>query len=120
MTGKTIAIMQPYIFPYIGYFQLIQSVNEFVFYDDVNFIKKGWINRNNILVNGEANRFTIPINNQSQFNEIKDTLIKKEVYYKWVSKFLKSIHQNYKKAPFYDIIYHLHDMPHLLKYIHKV
>lgn len=105
MTVKKIAIMQPYIFPYIGYFQLVQSVNEFVFYDDVNFIKKGWVNRNNILVNGESNRFTIPLNKQSQNFEIKDTLIKKEVYFKWASKFLKSVNQHYKKAPFYDTVY---------------
>ena len=47
--GRSIAVMQPYIFPYLGYFQLINAVDEFVFYDDVNFIKQGWINRNQIL-----------------------------------------------------------------------
>ena len=46
-----IAIMQPYFFPYIGYWQLINSVDIFIIYDDVNFIKKGYINRNNILIN---------------------------------------------------------------------
>ncbi|MDZ7898224.1 MAG: WbqC family protein [Arcicella sp.] len=45
-----LAIMQPYIFPYIGYFQLIKAVDKFVLYDDVNFINKGWINRNRIFV----------------------------------------------------------------------
>ncbi|MDX9930187.1 MAG: WbqC family protein, partial [Bacteroidales bacterium] len=38
--------MQPYIFPYLGYFQLIQSVDRFVLYDDVNYVKGGWVNRN--------------------------------------------------------------------------
>ena len=46
-----VAIMQPYVFPYIGYFQLINTVDKFVFYDDVNYIKNGWIDRNKILVN---------------------------------------------------------------------
>ena len=45
-----LGIMQPYFFPYIGYFQLINAVDEFLVYDNVNFIKKGWINRNNILI----------------------------------------------------------------------
>ena len=49
-----VGIMQPYFFPYIGYWQLINAVDKFVIYDDVNFIKGGWINRNKILVNGQA------------------------------------------------------------------
>ena len=47
----TLAIMQPYIFPYIGYYQLAGAVDKFVFLDDVNYINKGWINRNNIIIN---------------------------------------------------------------------
>ncbi|MDB0011798.1 WbqC family protein, partial [Crocinitomicaceae bacterium] len=61
-----VAIMQPYLFPYIGYFQLINSVDKFVIYDDVNYIKKGWINRNNILINGRSFLFSIPLVNVSQ------------------------------------------------------
>ncbi|EFI7057788.1 WbqC family protein, partial [Escherichia coli] len=52
-----IAIMQPYLFPYLGYFQLITASDTFVLFDDVNYIKKGYINRNNILLNGSAYRF---------------------------------------------------------------
>jgi hypothetical protein len=47
-----LAIMQPYFFPYLGYFQLIASVDKFVFYDDVNWIMKGWINRNLLIISG--------------------------------------------------------------------
>jgi len=90
-----IAIMQPYIFPYIGYFQLIKSVDKFVFYDDVNFIKKGWINRNRIIVNGMINYFTIPLKSASQNKIIK------EIEYLDVKKIIKKIDQAYKKAPFY-------------------
>jgi len=72
---KKIAIMQPYFFPYIGYFQLINAVDKFVFYDDVNYINKGWINRNNIIVNGHAKFINIPLKKASQNKLIKDVLL---------------------------------------------
>ena len=58
--------MQPYVFPYIGYFQLICATDIFVFYDDVNYINRGWINRNKILLNGKEQLFTIPCIDASQ------------------------------------------------------
>ena len=58
---KETAIMQPYLFPYFGYFNLINSCDEFVFLDDVNHINKGWIYRNYILLNESPSRFTIPL-----------------------------------------------------------
>ena len=61
-----IGIMQPYIFPYIGYFQLINAVDKFVIYDDVNFINKGWINRNRTHNNGKESLFSIPLKEASQ------------------------------------------------------
>jgi len=88
--------MQPYLFPYIGYFQLINIVDKFVLYDDVNYIKKGWINRNNLMVNGKKLLFTISLSQASQnklINEIEiaDTF----------EKFLKTIQINYSKAEYY-------------------
>ncbi len=56
-----IAIMQPYYVPYIGYWQLMNAVDKYVIYDDVNYIKCGWINRNRILINGEPAYFHLPI-----------------------------------------------------------
>jgi hypothetical protein len=53
--------MQPYLFPYIGYFQLMKAVDVFVFHDDVQYIKAGWVNRNRILLNGEASWLTLPV-----------------------------------------------------------
>ena len=41
---KKVAIMQPYAFPYLGYFQLVEKVEHFVFLDNVNYFKKGFIN----------------------------------------------------------------------------
>lgn len=96
---NSLAIMQPYVFPYLGYFQLIHAVDKFVFLDDVNFIKKGWINRNNILLNGKASRLSIPVSKASQNELIKDLFVSEEG--KWRSKLLNSLAHAYKKAPFY-------------------
>jgi WbqC-like protein family len=95
-----IGIMQPYIFPYIGYFQLINAVDKFVIYDDVNFINKGWINRNRILNNGKDSLFSIPLKEASQNKLINEIDVNWDSA--WKSKFLKTIEQSYKKAPFYQ------------------
>lgn len=97
-----IAVMQPYFFPYIGYFQLINAVDKFVIYDDVNYINRGWINRNRILVNGKAHMFTVPLKEASQNRLIKDIEVSDDGI--WRNKFLKTIEMNYKKAPYYDSI----------------
>lgn len=94
-----IAIMQPYFFPYIGYFQLMNTVDKFVIYDDVTFIKGGWINRNNILINNSPNLFTLPLKNASSNILIKDIEI--SLNDKWKNKFIKTIIWNYKKAPYF-------------------
>ena len=99
----TIAIMQPYIFPYIGYFQLINTVDKFIIYDDVNFINKGWINRNNILVSGQAHLFTIPLKDASQNKLINEVEFLKND--PWKKKFLKTIQQSYQKAPNYQKVF---------------
>ena len=103
--GRSIAVMQPYIFPYLGYFQLINAVDEFVFYDDVNFIKQGWINRNQILNNNKALSFSIPLKKVSSFETIQGTKINFNLYAKWKKKFLKTLEQNYYKAPYFESIY---------------
>src|SRR5690606_3799363 len=95
-----IAIMQPYLFPYLGYFQLINAVETFVFYDDVNFIKRGWINRNQILVDNKAALFTVPLKKASQNKLINE--IDMAIDEKWLSQFFKTIEQNYKNAPYFD------------------
>src|SRR5688500_18333082 len=104
-----VAIMQPYVLPYIGYFQLVHVADRFVFYDHVNFIKQGWINRHRILVNGSDYLFTIPVEKISSFIEIKDTPIHQRNYGVWKAKFLKSVTQSYKRAPFFDSIISLID-----------
>lgn len=93
------AIMQPYLFPYIGYWQLINAVDFFVILDDVKFIKRGYINRNSILINGHSYLFSIPVKNASQNRLIKDT----ELFFceKEKTKFLRKIENAYCKAPYF-------------------
>ena len=96
-----IAVMQPYLFPYLGYFQLAASVDRFVFFDDVNFIKKGYIHRNSIVVNGELNRFSIPLKKASQNDLIKDVWVA-DTFEDWKVKFIKTLEINYSKAPYFS------------------
>lgn len=94
--------MQPYLLPYIGYFQLIKAVDKFVVYDDVNFINKGWINRNNLLVAGKAHLFTVPLTNASQNKLIHEVATSNEP---WQKKLLRTLQQSYQKAPFYPTVF---------------
>jgi hypothetical protein len=95
-----LAIMQPYLFPYIGYFQLIHAVDRFVVYDDVAFIKQGWINRNRLLINDAPAFFTVPIKNASSFALISDTRIDDAPQHsRWAEKLLKTVDTAYRRAP---------------------
>lgn len=100
-----LAIMQPYLFPYIGYFQLMNSVDKFVIYDDVNYINRGWINRNRILSNGKAYMLTVPLIGASQNKLINSIAIMQDPVV--VSKLLRSVSESYKKAPYYSYIFPL-------------
>jgi hypothetical protein len=91
-----IAIMQPYLFPYIGYFQLMSIVDKYVIYDDVNYIKGGWINRNNILLGGQKHMFTIRLEKPSPNKLINEILIKDDF-----CKILKTIQYSYHNAPYF-------------------
>lgn len=92
-----IAIMQPYFFPYIGYWQLINCSNVFVIYDDVNFIKKGYVNRNEILINNAPHLLTLPLINASQNKLINQIEISDHP-----EKLLKKIEMAYKKALYFE------------------
>lgn len=96
-----LGIMQPYFFPYLGYFQLINAVDAFVFYDDVSFIKQGWINRNNFLIDKKKTMISVPIRNISSNKDICDTVIDEKQYGFWKKKFEKSIHHSYSKSSYY-------------------
>ncbi|GAB3045859.1 WbqC family protein [Spirosoma pulveris] len=98
----TLAIMQPYFLPYIGYMQLMGAVDTFVLYDDVAFINRGWINRNRLLINGQEYLFTIPLKDASQNKRINEVHLADDP--KWRSKLLKTIEQGYRKAPSYQTV----------------
>ena len=95
--------MQPYFFPYIGYWQLINAVDRFVIYDDVNYIKSGWINRNRMLINGEARYFTAPLNRLSSNKSIKDTELQDSMI--WRNKLIRMLEVAYGRAPYFEDVY---------------
>jgi hypothetical protein len=103
---KKLAIMQPYFMPYIGYFQLINSVDKFVIYDNIQYTKKGWINRNRILINGKDQLITIPIKKDSDYLNV----VERELSESWENdknKMLNVIKSSYNKAPYFQEIFEL-------------
>jgi hypothetical protein len=101
---KKIAIMQPYFFPYIGYFQLINAVDEFVIYDNIQYTKKGWINRNRLLLNGKDEFFTLPLKNDSDYLHVKDRYLA-DTWDIERKKILNRITESYRKAPYFKESY---------------
>ena len=93
-----VAIMHPYLFPYLGYFQLINSVDTFVFLKDVTYAKKTWINRNQLLVNQHPFIFTIPLHKASQNRNINEHFIKTG----WAEELQKTLILNYIKSQYFD------------------
>jgi hypothetical protein len=94
-----VAIMQPYFLPYIGYWHLVASVDKFVLLDDVNYINRGWINRNQIMVNGTPTWLTLPIQRASQNRLIFELeLTEKKA---WQANFEKTIQHAYARAPYF-------------------
>ena len=118
-----VAIMQPYFCPYLGYFKLISSVDKFVLYDNIQYTKKGWINRNRILVNGEPHRFTIPIKKDSSLIDIRDRELAEESLHE-IDAILKVISNTYRRAPNFGNVFpliealFLHSEKNLFRFIH--
>lgn len=99
MLVNSAAVMQPYLFPNLAYYKLVRHVEHFVFYDDVHFIKGGWINKNNILYNAKALSFRLPLVDASSNKLISEvTLFNKE---REVALFLKKLTYSYAKAPYF-------------------
>lgn len=95
----TLAIMQPYFFSYIGYWQLINAADTFVIYDDVSFIKQGYINRNAILLKENKQQFTLELSKASSFKLINQIELGNNK-----NKLLTTIKQNYSKAPYFNTV----------------
>ena len=101
-TPRTVAVMQPYLFPYIGYFQLAAGADRFVFCNDLKFINKGWINRNRLRVNNEPWMFTVPLHRPSMNGRIDEAQVRLNDHF--LRKFLLTIRQSYAKAPYLDVV----------------
>lgn len=103
MTGPTaarprrVAIMQPYLFPYLGYFQLAAAVDEFWLLDTVQFIQQGWMNRNALLANGQRTLFTISVNKRPRLDTI-DKKIFTDGAARDCAKLIKTLRLAYAKA----------------------
>jgi hypothetical protein len=91
-----VAIMQPYFLPYFGYFQLIEAADLFIIYDNIEYTKKGWINRNRFLRNGADALFSLPLSQASDFLDVRDRHISPDFN---KAKFLNQFREAYRKAP---------------------
>ncbi len=99
-----VAIMQPYFFPYLGYFQLMNAVDIFVVYDNVEFSKKGWIQRNRMLLNGKEELFSLPLKRASDFLDIRERHLA-DNYLETNKKTLRKLENAYSKAPNFKKIF---------------
>lgn len=100
-----LGIMQPYFIPYIGYWQLMNAVDKYVIYDDVNFIKGGWINRNRILINGIPGYINVPMQGSSPNKHINEIAVNTDE--RIAEKNLHTIRNAYKKAAYFEEVYPL-------------
>lgn len=100
----TLAVMQPYLFPYLGYFQLISSVDKFIIHDDVQYIKGGWINNNRVLSNGRYSNIIVPVIKASSGKKINERYFIDDSL-KFKLKILRKLENCYKKAPYFQMIY---------------
>tara|TARA_R110002049_G_scaffold82349_2_gene209554 strand:+ start:513 stop:1214 length:702 start_codon:yes stop_codon:yes gene_type:complete len=101
-----VGIMQPYLFPYIGYFQLIKHVDKFVIYDNIEYTKKGWINRNRILFNNKDEYFTVPLKKDSDYLAINERSLA-ENRTKALQKIVNRLEATYRKAPYFEVVFPL-------------
>lgn len=110
------AIMQPYFLPYVGYWQLMNTVDVFVIYDDIQYTKKGWINKNRFLLNKNPENFSLPVKRDSDYLDIRDRELSDSFDVDRL-KLLRRIEGAYRKAPFFDEGYEI--FREILDYPHK-
>ncbi|MBO0236908.1 WbqC family protein, partial [Vibrio parahaemolyticus] len=84
-----------YFLPYIGYFQLFKAADEFIIYDNIEYTKKGWINRNQFVLNGKTQLFSIPLEKSSDYLDVVQKIISPE-FEKERKKILAQIHSGYR------------------------
>jgi hypothetical protein len=117
----TVAIMQPYFLPYIGYFQLIGSVDLFIVYDNIKYTKKGWINRNRMLLDGKDAMFSLPLKGGSDSLDVCQRALAESFSRE---KLLNEFREAYRRAPFFGQTFSLlekivrDDRNNLFDYLH--
>lgn len=99
-----LGIMQPYFLPYVGYFHLISAVDRFVVYDNIKYTKKGWINRNRMLLNGTDAVFTLPLRNAPDSFDVRERELAADFA---PDKLLNQIRSAYRRAPRFDATFPL-------------
>jgi len=109
MTMKRMAGMQPYFFPYLGYWQLIDAVDCFVLFDEAQYIKQGWVNRNRVLKQGGGWQYIqVPVARHPMEATIHEVRIAPEA--DWKTALLNKLahYKTYKAAaPYFDEIFAL-------------
>ena len=114
--------MQPYFFPYIGYFQLIAAVDLFIVYDNIKYTKKGWINRNRMLQNGKDVMFSLPLKSDSDYLNICERELSTDFNR---DKLLNQFKETYQRAPYFAQIFPLveqivrYDNTNLFRFLHN-
>ena len=99
-----VAIMQPYFLPYIGYFQLIAAADVFIIYDNIKYTKKGWINRNRMLVNSTDAIFSLPLKKDSDTLDVVSRELSKDFDR---NKLLNQFRGAYASAPYFSDVFPL-------------
>lgn len=94
-----LAIMQPYFLPYIGYFNLLASVDKFILYDNIKYTKKGWFNRNRILMKGQDIIFSLPLKHGSDYLNVSHRELADDFR---PDKMINLLSESYRLAPHYD------------------
>lgn len=97
--GVKIGIMQPYFAPYLGYWQLLATVDTFVVYDNIQYTKKGWINRNRYLQRDGDSLFTIPVKRDSDYLDVGSRAVAEDFDR---DNLLNRLEASYRKAPFFN------------------
>ncbi len=100
---RTVSMMQPYLFPYLGYFQLIALSDVFVLGDDLQFVKGSWMNRNRILVNGQPKLITFPLKKGHQTERINQRWLCDD-FDKEAEALMTTLERCYAKAPQRDTV----------------
>lgn len=99
-----VAIMQPYLFPYLGYWQLINAVDVFIVYDNIQFTKSGWFHRNNFLLNGKKKLFSLPIKKNVNTLSVNERYLAENTE-KQMTKILAQIKNGYQNAPYFKKVF---------------